>query len=335
MINIFKLKEFQDILNSWIDIDSSEIWDNKLLETEIINWFHHSLYDLAWKKFKFNDKPINIYINSINIKWRISKNHSIPLKHEYELINNFINLKEKDFTHDNFLYYNLWWNYKKILASDFKNKFIDFIYFCPYCWKKELEDWDLELDHYFPRALFPEFTYSLYNIIPTCHSCNTSVFKGDKYFSNNWLYFHVYLGILSYSQWFVKKLDIEKDIDDSIYFNHNNLETSNSKLDFWEKKLDWIKEHIDFFSLEAKYKKSRTVHEELEEFKHKRNWILDRISLYITKRDKIKFIKDYLSNNWTKNWPFEKKKLLISRNWKLRKDLYTWFIKDCEKNNKI
>ena len=40
---------------------------------------------------------------------------------------------------------------------------------CPIC---ELRD-ATDLDHYIPRQLFPEFSVHAYNLIPTCHDCNT------------------------------------------------------------------------------------------------------------------------------------------------------------------
>jgi len=36
-----------------------------------------------------------------------------------------------------------------------------------------------EFDHYFPKSTFPFFALSLYNLIPSCHICNSNC-KGDK-----------------------------------------------------------------------------------------------------------------------------------------------------------
>jgi hypothetical protein len=44
---------------------------------------------------------------------------------------------------------------------------------CPLCGQKIVAD----LDHYIPRALMPEYSVHLLNLIPTCHECNDD--KGD------------------------------------------------------------------------------------------------------------------------------------------------------------
>lgn len=40
----------------------------------------------------------------------------------------------------------------------------------------------LDLDHFYPKAQNPFFAVSFYNLIPTCHDCNSGI-KGDKSFS--------------------------------------------------------------------------------------------------------------------------------------------------------
>lgn len=335
MINISKLKAFQDILNSWINIDSSELWDNDLLETKIINWFNHSLFDLVWNQFKIWNKPYNIKVSSITTTWKIWKNHFEADEPELSRLENFVDSKNKTFNKGDFLYYKIWNQYKKILVWDFQTKFIETIKYCPYCWIEQLKKWNKELDHFFPRALFPEFTYSLFNIIPSCHICNSKSYKWDKYFSQNWFYFHPYFWYLSYNDWFIIYLNDIKDLDDVIYFNQNQLLIYNNNLNIWEILEKWIESHLGFFSLEEKYKNSDSTSEELSDFNNKRNSIFDRINVYKTEQDKIDFIKNSFSNNWTKNWPFEKESVLISKNWKMRKDLYTWLIDECKKSNKI
>lgn len=39
-----------------------------------------------------------------------------------------------------------------------------------------------ELDHFLPKSQFPYFSMSIYNLVPSCHTCNSS-YKGDKEFS--------------------------------------------------------------------------------------------------------------------------------------------------------
>lgn len=49
---------------------------------------------------------------------------------------------------------------------------------CPYCNRQFIYTFEgiraerPELDHFYPKALFPMFCLSFYNLIPVCHSCN-------------------------------------------------------------------------------------------------------------------------------------------------------------------
>ena len=61
---------------------------------------------------------------------------------------------------------------------------------CPYCGRNYIEVIKLKvdkkekevvscLDHFLPKNMYPEYTLSLYNLIPSCNFCN-SVLKGKK-----------------------------------------------------------------------------------------------------------------------------------------------------------
>lgn len=54
---------------------------------------------------------------------------------------------------------------KKAVKEQFKDEQL-----CPYC----LIDTHTCLDHYFPRSIFPEFSISAQNLVPSCFSCNTT-----------------------------------------------------------------------------------------------------------------------------------------------------------------
>ena len=49
---------------------------------------------------------------------------------------------------------------------------------CPYCNRQFIHSFEAnraerpELDHFYPKALYPMFCLSFYNLIPVCHSCN-------------------------------------------------------------------------------------------------------------------------------------------------------------------
>ena len=62
---------------------------------------------------------------------------------------------------------------------------------CPYCNKNYIHTIQAfagksrpELDHYYPKSRFPFLALSLYNLIPSCHTCNSSL-KGSIDFYNN------------------------------------------------------------------------------------------------------------------------------------------------------
>src|SRR5690606_3268511 len=48
-----------------------------------------------------------------------------------------------------------------------------------------------DLDHFYPKSIYPFFALSFYNLIPSCHTCNSSE-KGEKDF-NVATHIHPYL----------------------------------------------------------------------------------------------------------------------------------------------
>lgn len=54
---------------------------------------------------------------------------------------------------------------------------------CPYCQRNYISSYDekttADLDHFYPKSLYPFLALSLYNFIPSCQICN-SRFKGNK-----------------------------------------------------------------------------------------------------------------------------------------------------------
>lgn len=65
------------------------------------------------------------------------------------------------------------------------------IKYCPYCDELPIREFEIregvyrkeyDLDHYYPKSVFPYLSMSLYNLIPTCKSCN-QILKRDKIFS--------------------------------------------------------------------------------------------------------------------------------------------------------
>ncbi len=91
-------------------------------------------------------------------------------------------------------------NYNAYRSSDFFKKLMVDLNFesstCPYCNDNRIQVIELnkndkleqkrlallDMDHFYPKALNPFFAVSFYNLIPTCHDCNSRI-KGVKDFS--------------------------------------------------------------------------------------------------------------------------------------------------------
>ncbi len=66
---------------------------------------------------------------------------------------------------------------------------------CPYCNRQYITSWTkkvngkttADLDHFYPKSLFPLFALSAFNFIPSCHICN-SLMKGDRYYETIYPY---------------------------------------------------------------------------------------------------------------------------------------------------
>lgn len=95
------------------------------------------------------------------------------------------------------------------------------IYSCPYCNRNYVGfiDWESskmnsQLDHIYPKSLFPEFAISLYNFILSCASCNHA--KGEKI-----LLYHPYIKHTKGDKRFIfnnvnNSMDVE-DVDEVLF----------------------------------------------------------------------------------------------------------------------
>lgn len=105
---------------------------------------------------------------------------------------------------------------------------------CPYCNRmytftvinSNKEITRPELDHYFPKSLFPLFSISFYNLIPSCKVCNSNI-KKDNYL-NIEEYLHPYITSLSSAYKFdFLPLDFDavegKNKNNKIFINQNGI----------------------------------------------------------------------------------------------------------------
>ncbi|PEK51523.1 HNH endonuclease [Bacillus toyonensis] len=97
----------------------------------------------------------------------------------------FRQLRGCDITMDNFRQYEIfgeeWNDYAFVMESGLR--------VCPYCNRQYITPiysdhgkMRADIDHFFPKSIFPYFSMSLYNLVPVCKSCNQSL-KRDREFS--------------------------------------------------------------------------------------------------------------------------------------------------------
>ncbi|PWH85415.1 HNH endonuclease [Brumimicrobium oceani] len=85
---------------------------------------------------------------------------------------------------------------------------------CPYCNLNYVHTIETEngktrpeLDHFYPKSKFPFLALSIYNLIPSCHICNSN-FKGS-------IDFHTKIHINPYGNELLKKFEFFVDVNDS------------------------------------------------------------------------------------------------------------------------
>lgn len=85
---------------------------------------------------------------------------------------------------------------------------------CPYCNRNYIHTIETEsgktraeLDHYYPKSRFPFLALSIYNLVPSCHICNSS-FKGS-------IDFYSKLHIHPYTDNFLNKFQFSLKIEDN------------------------------------------------------------------------------------------------------------------------
>lgn len=66
---------------------------------------------------------------------------------------------------------------------------------CPYCNRQMIYTYEGEngraradIDHFYPKSKYPFLSVSLYNFIPSCHSCNSSCKRDKDFYINNCIY---------------------------------------------------------------------------------------------------------------------------------------------------
>jgi hypothetical protein len=239
-----------------------------------------------------------------------------------ELNTIYIEYKEKWETKKRYLWKFYEWTseFIKIIKITFIKNFINKVKFCPYCWKNNLTYfWNIdrfydeeddnrrtfELDHFFPKDTFYNIWFNLYNLIPSCKSCNHLKHNLNPFEKTR--FFHPYF-------WWIEDNTIitEKNFDDEVTFNEKDLKNREYILNT---------EHWKLFTLKEIYNYSQDTKNDI--------WFI---------RDKVEKIKTDKMNDknlWLNKFNLEERKDLFFKNfypkseqdilkfsnWKLKKDL--------------
>ena len=183
-----------------IRMDVSKIKNWELIKKKHSEWYEEKIlpsiektYNLLPKKNK-NDsiKEYKELLKKIINKGKnfvTEKELFLGYNHDYllDLIKNLnrTNISEsylphKLFSYDKFPNHTGKWNRHKLLS-------LMEIEVCPYCQRNYISSFEenndkrttADLDHFYPKSLYPFLALSLYNFIPSCQICN-SRFKGSK-----------------------------------------------------------------------------------------------------------------------------------------------------------
>ncbi len=161
--------KIQDVINSM---------SNSNLKTKLLglNWYEVLIGDIKdIKKLIKNNKFL-----SINTPYKEKNGHFIDYKKKFEnLYNNELSGKDK-------------------LKKQFFNLFED-INVCPYCnrnfvnpiYKEEAAEegkdhkkWSPDIEHFFPKSIYPFLSLSISNLLPSCTFCNKIKHDIDTYKHN-------------------------------------------------------------------------------------------------------------------------------------------------------
>ncbi|WP_235044695.1 hypothetical protein [Fusobacterium hwasookii] len=166
-----------------------------------------------------------------------------------------LNIPEKYLPHKLFPYKKLLddkdWNRHKLLS-------LMEIEVCPYCQRNYISSFEenndkrttADLEHFYPKSLYPFLALSLYNFIPSCQICN-SRFKGSKDTYNSvYPYEESFddLGVkFKTSKEIIYKILGEKDSEFFVNIDYGNLKNED---------IEKIKNSISNLGLDKVYKKS-------------------------------------------------------------------------------
>ena len=166
---------------------------------------------------------------------------------------------------------------------------------CPYCQRNYISNYDekttADLDHFYPKSLYPFLALSLYNFIPSCQICN-SRFKGDKD-TRDFVYLYEEgfdeLGVkFKTSEEVIVKILEEGYSDFSVKINYENLKD--------EKNKEKVKKSIKNLRLDKVYEKSHNQYIQNLLYnieKYPENYLENCVEIFESDVDKKKQLEEY------------------------------------------
>ena len=187
------------------------------------------------------------------------------------------------------------WNRHKLLS-------LIGIEICPYCQRNYISSYEennskkttADLDHFYPKSLYPFLALSLYNFIPSCQICN-SRFKGNK---DVWGFVYPYeegfdeLGVkFRISKEVISEILGERYSDFYIKIDYENLKD--------EKNKEKIKNSIRNLGLDKVYKKSHNQYIQNLLYnieKYPENYLENCVEMFESNVDKKKQLEEYFKD---------------------------------------
>ena len=173
---------------------------------------------------------------------------------------------------------------------------------CPYCQRNYISSYEennnekttADLDHFYPKSLYPFLALSLYNFIPSCQICN-SRFKGDKDTRDSvYLYEEGFdeLGVkFKTSEEVIVKILEEGYSDFSVKINYENLKNKEDG--------EKVKNSIENLGLDRVYKKSHNQYIQNLLYnieKYPENYLENCVEIFESDVDKKKRLEEYFKD---------------------------------------
>lgn len=187
------------------------------------------------------------------------------------------------------------WNRHKLLS-------LIGIEICPYCQRNYITSYEenndekttADLDHFYPKSLYPFLALSLYNFIPSCQICN-SRFKGNKDTRDSvYLYEEGFdeLGVkFKTSKEVISEILGERYSDFYVKIDYENLKNKEDG--------EKVKNSIENLGLDRVYKKSHNQHIQNLLYnieKYPENYLENCVEMFESNVDKKKQLEEYFKD---------------------------------------